>query len=100
MSQRTRLTSEKTTRRLLATVRAKSARRATLATLAVLFAFGGEIEFAVATAPEKTRSLATQRQDPRRGGIPRRSSQPEHLQRLPSKTLPSSVESDEMEREL
>jgi len=99
MLNETRLTAVNSTSCALTSICAKSARRAALATLGALLAFGSEIEFVAANAPEKARSFATQRLDPRRGGIPRRSSQPEHLQRLPSKTS-SAVGSDEIEREL
>ena len=102
MLNRARFPSEKSTRRALASVRAKSARRAASAALGVFLALGSEIneiKFVAANAPEKSRSFATQRQDSRRGAAQLRSSQPERLQRLPSKTS-SPLKSDELEREL
>ncbi len=102
MLNRARFTSEKSTRRALASVRAKSVRRAASAALGVFLALGSEIneiKFVAANAPEKSRSFATQRQESRRGAPQRRSSQPERLQRLSSATS-SSLKSDELEREL
>ncbi len=102
MLNRARLTSEKSTRYAVASVRAKSARRAASAALGVFLALGSEIneiKFVAANAPEKSRSFATQRQESRPGAPQRRSSQPERLQRLPSRNS-SPLKSDELEREL
>lgn len=96
-----RLTSEKSTRRVLTTFRDQSARRAALATLGVCLVFGGEIEFVAADAPERPRSSATaQRQETRRNAVPRRPSQPVYSQSLSSKSPPTKMERDEVEREL
>lgn len=100
MLTETRLTSEKTTSCVFASAPAKTARRAALATLGALLAFGGEFKFAAANAPEKPRSVATRRQTPKRDAVSPTKSQLQRSQRLSSPTPPSSIDSDKMEREL